>query len=65
MHHVTEITIDLALRKVLDLFENPDNMKDWQPSLKNIEYISGKPSKPGTKATLVHQIGKETLKWLK
>jgi len=61
MHYVTEITIDLPLRKVLDLFENPDNMKDWQPSLKSVESISGEPGKPGAKATLVHQMGQREI----
>lgn len=33
MKYTCEITINQPLNKVIELFDNPDNLKHWQPGL--------------------------------
>ena len=63
--------INLPREKVIELFDNPDNMKHWQLGLVSFENISGTPGEVGTKSRLKYKMGKrdvemvETIKILK
>lgn len=52
MKHTSEITIKQPIDKVIELFDNPDNLKHWQPGLLSFEPISGTPGQPGAKSRL-------------
>ncbi|HLA68422.1 MAG TPA: SRPBCC family protein [Bacteroidota bacterium] len=52
MKYTNEVIINLPVRKVVQLFDNPDNMKKWMPGLLSFEPISGKPGQPGAKSRL-------------
>ncbi len=43
MQYTNEVIINLPVDKVVELFDNPDNMKYWQPGLVSFENISGTP----------------------
>ena len=58
MEYTTEVTINLPLKRVVELFDSSENLKKWQPGLLNIEPVSGEPGKPGAKTRLVYQMGK-------
>ena len=55
MKYTTEIEIDQPRRRVLELFEDPDRMPDWQPGLVRREPLEGQPGQPGATTQLVYQ----------
>lgn len=61
MKYSTEIEINLPVNKVIELFDNPDNMKYWQPGLESFEYLSGTPGQPGAKSKLKYKMGKREI----
>ena len=56
-----EIDIDLPRERVIELFDNPDNMAKWQNGLQSFEHLSGQPGQPGAKSKLVYLNGKHTI----
>ncbi|MGL1886992.1 MAG: SRPBCC family protein, partial [Reichenbachiella sp.] len=64
MKYTLDIEINLPLAKVHELFDNPDNMHKWQPSLKAFEMIDGKPGQAGSKSRLHYKIGKRNLEMI-
>ena len=47
--------IEAPLNKVIELFENPDNLKEWQDGFISIESISGTPGEVGSKSKLTYE----------
>jgi len=58
MKFTQSIEINLPREKVIELFDNPDNMKHWQPGLISFENISGILGEVGTKSLLKYKMGK-------
>lgn len=58
MKFTNEITIDLPRARVIELFDNPDNMKHWQPGLVSFEHVSGTPGQPGATSRLKYAQGR-------
>ena len=54
MRYTCEITIDRPRDQVIALFEDPANMKQWHPTLKAFESISGEPGAVGSQSRLVY-----------
>lgn len=42
-----EIIVDISFAKLLELFENPDNLKKWQPNVVKFTPLTGKIGQPG------------------
>jgi len=61
MHFRNEIVINQPLDKVIELFDNPDNMKYWQPGLVSFEHVSGVPGEPGAVSKLIYRMGKKEI----
>lgn len=61
MKYTCSVDIDQPLQKVIDLFDNPDNMKHWQPGLLSFEHLSGDPGEPGAKSRLHYKMGKRDI----
>ncbi|HMR44255.1 MAG TPA: SRPBCC family protein [Saprospiraceae bacterium] len=57
MKYQTEIEINLPVEKVIELFDNPDNMKHWMAGLQSFEHLSGTPGQPGSKSRLRFKMG--------
>ncbi len=55
------VEINAPIDKVIDLFDNPDNLKEWQDGFQSFEHISGVPGEPGAKSKLAYQMGKGSL----
>ena len=53
MKYMTEIEIDRRRTMVIELFDNPDNLKHWQPGFQSFEHLSGTRGQPGAKSKLV------------
>ena len=58
MKYRVEVVIDLPREKVVELFDNTDNLYKWQRGLQSFEHVSGEPGKPGAKSRMCFQMGK-------
>ena len=56
MKYTSEITIDLPRDRVIELFDDPQNLKHWQPGFQSFEPLSGSPGHPGAKSRLVYRM---------
>jgi len=52
--HKTEVLIDADRATVWRLFDDADNMRKWQPTLKSFTHKSGIPGQPDSIAELVY-----------
>ena len=50
-----EVVIDAGRETVWRLFDDPDNLSKWQPTLKAFTPTSGIPGQPGATADLVYE----------
>ena len=64
MKYTTEIEINQPVNKVVELFDNPDNMKEWMEGLQSFETISGTPGEEGAKAKLKYKMGKREIEMI-
>jgi len=58
MNFTCKIDIDLPIDKVIDLFDNVDNLKEWQDGFLREEPISGIPKAPDSKSRIFFKQGK-------
>ena len=58
MKYSNEIIISLPRKKVIDLFDNTENLYKWQPGLQKFEHLSGEPGQEGARSTLLYKMGK-------
>jgi uncharacterized membrane protein len=58
MNYSNEIIIDLPRKRVIELFDNPENMPKWQKGLKSFKHLSGEPGKVRAKSQLVYNMGR-------
>jgi uncharacterized membrane protein len=56
MKYNCEVIINVPRERVIELFDNPDNMSQWQPGLQSFEPLSGEPGQPGAKSKLVYDM---------
>ena len=56
MKYTCEIDLALPIKKVIELFDNPENMSKWQPGLVSFEHLSGEPGQPGAKSKLLYDM---------
>ncbi len=47
MEYTNEITIEQPRSLVVELFDDPENMKHWQEGLLELEHVSGDLGQPG------------------
>jgi hypothetical protein len=53
-----EVDIAVPRDRVVQLFDDPENVLRWQPDLLRFEHISGVPGQPNAKSRLVYRAGK-------
>lgn len=61
MKYNSEIVIDVPRKKVIEYFDNLENMKHWQEGLVSYEHITGVPGQPGAKTRLQYEMGKRKI----
>ncbi len=61
MKFTVDIDIDLPRDRVIELFDNADNMSKWQKGLQRFEHLSGEPGQPGARSRLVYLMGKREI----
>lgn len=59
MEYRQDIVINKPLDEVVKLFDNPDNLKKWQPSLTVFEPLEGEPGSKGATTKIVFRMGKK------
>lgn len=64
MKYSLQLDLDLPRERVLELFDNPDNMKEWQPGLVSYEHLGGEPGQVGATAKLVYKMGKRDVEMI-
>lgn len=64
MKYSTEIEINKPIDKVIDLFDNPDNMDKWMEGLLSLEPLSGTPGQPDAKSRLKFKMGKREIEMI-
>lgn len=64
MKYTTDIEIEKPIEKVIELFDNPDNMSKWMDGLQSFEHLSGTPSQPGAKSKLKFKMGKREVEMI-
>lgn len=64
MKYKISIDIDLPVERVIELFDNPENMKEWQPGLISFEPVSGTPGQPGAKSKLRYIMGNKEVEMI-
>ena len=61
MRYTKQVAINLPRDKVIELFDNPDNLKKWQPSLQSFEHVSGEVGQKGAKSRLIYNERNRTM----
>ena len=64
MKYTSEIEINRPVDKVIELFDNPDNMSKWMEGLQSFEHISGTAGQPGAKSRLKFKMGKREIEMI-
>lgn len=64
MKYSCEVEIDLNIDQVIKLFDNPENLREWQPALLSFEPLSGKPGYPGAKSRLKFKIANQDIEMI-
>jgi hypothetical protein len=64
MKYSLELVIDLPRARVVELFDNPDNLKHWQPELISYEPLDEHPGEPGSKMKLLYKMGKREVEMI-
>lgn len=52
MKYTCELVVNLPRQRMIEIFDNPDNMHKWQPGLVSFEHLSGEPGQPGATSKL-------------
>lgn len=53
MKYTCELVVNVPRERMIELFDNPDNLSKWQPGLVSFEHQSGEPGRPGAKSKLL------------
>lgn len=61
MKYSCEIEIELPRERVVELFDNPDNMQHWQEGFVSLDHLSGEPGAAGAQSTLTYKMGKRDI----
>ena len=64
MKYTSEIEINKPVDKVVELFDNHENMYKWMEGLQSFEHISGKPGQVGAKSRLKFKMGKREMEMI-
>ena len=64
MRYTNEIEIALPRERVVELFDDVDNLYKWQRGLKSFKHVSGEPGQPGARSEMIFQMGKRTVEMI-
>lgn len=61
MKYTCEIEINQPINKVIELFDNAENLSKWMEGLESFEHLSGEAGQPGAKSLLKFKMGKRKM----
>ncbi|MGX7667406.1 SRPBCC family protein [Flavobacterium pedocola] len=61
MKYNCEVEINQPVNRVIELFDNADNLTKWMEGLESFEPLSGTPGQPGAKSLLKFKMGKRRM----
>lgn len=61
MKFTCAVEINAPITKVVELFDNTDNLKEWQQGFVSHEHVSGTPGAVGAKSKLTYNTGKRII----
>ncbi len=61
MQFTCQVTIHQPIKKVLELYQDPNNLSKWQDGFISLKHISGSPNQAGSKTQLLYKQGKGTM----
>ncbi len=62
MKYTSEIEIDLSREKVVELFDDTEKMKNWQPTLVEYKHLEGEPRQEGATTDFLYKMqGEKTM----
>lgn len=64
MQYECETVINLPRARVIELFDDPDNLSKWQPGLQSFEHISGELGQTGAQSRLVYDENGRTIEMI-
>lgn len=64
MKYTSEIEINQPIDKVIELFDNPENMSKWMEGLQSFEHLSGNQGEVGAKSRLKFKMGKREIEMI-
>lgn len=64
MKYTNQIEINKPIDKVIQLFDNPDNLKKWMEGLIGFEHFFGVPGNPGSKSKLKFKMGSREIEMI-
>lgn len=64
MKYTCEIEINKPIGKVIELFDNPDNLGKWMDGLQSIEHLEGEPGQPGSKSKMIFKMNNKDVEMI-
>lgn len=64
MRYLQELVIALPRERVVELFDDAENLKKWQPDLLSFEHLSGDPGQVGAQSKLLYRMGKREIEMI-
>ena len=61
MNYEHTIEIKLPRKRVIELFDDPNNLAMWQPGFISFKHHSGELGKPGSKSIIKYKMGKREM----
>jgi hypothetical protein len=62
--YTNEVIIQAPRARVVELFEDPNNVPKWQPGFQSMEVISGEAGEVGSKTKLRYKMGKREIEMI-
>ncbi len=59
-----EIIIQQPIEKVIELFNDAENLKKWMPGLVSFEHLNGNPGEVGAQSKLIFKMGKRNIEMI-
>lgn len=61
MKYSVHIDLELPRQRVVELFDDPNNLPYWQEGLQSFEHLSGEPGAPGAQSRLTFHLRNRTM----
>ena len=58
MKYSVEVDINSSIERVMELFDNVENLYQWQPGLQSFDHVSGEVGQVGAVSKMVYSMGK-------